>query len=265
MGVEEVLVLKRDRIYRGSLILVNRNYPMRCKKEEVELCHVFEDQPEIRMERESASMMKNLLEGVKSSIVGVSGYRTKEEQIEIFEGSLEENGREFTEKYVAFPDHSEHQTGLAIDLAEKRDEIDFICPEFPYEGDCQKFREKMAFYGFIERYPKEKQDVTGIGAEPWHFRYVGVPHAWLMQEKGMVLEEYVEWIKQFDLQKNPLSLYMKNREVRIGYVKAQGKETKIEGLDVWMDRDRNTKTRIRISGNNMDGFILTCIIVGEKK
>lgn len=190
------------------------------------------------------------------SIVGVSGYRTREEQVQIFEDSLKENGREFTEKYVAFPGHSEHQTGLAIDLAENRDEIDFICPEFPREGICQRFREKMAGFGFIERYAKEKQNVTGIGAEPWHFRYVGTPHARLMQQKGMALEEYVEWLKQFHLLQNPLSLYMQKKEIKIGYVRAQGEVTRIDGLDAWMSGRRDVK--IEISGNNVDGFILTC-------
>lgn len=307
-----MLVLDRSRIYQGSLILVNRRYPMRHIPRERELCPVSANQPEIYMECESAAMLKELLREVEGSysgrkctnsyepdgsqgkvlkiqpsIVGVSGYRSKEEQVRIFEDSLQENGRKFTETYVAFPDHSEHQTGLAIDLAESSAEIDFICPDFPYEGICQKFREKMADFGFIERYPQEKQGVTGIGAEPWHFRYVGVPHARLMQEMGMVLEEYVEWLKQFDLQNNPLSLYRANlshsrsdgeceeMEIKIGYVKAKGDYTMVE-----CDRDFGKYTRIeyvgaqgdfmgmegrlrpgmRISGNNVDGFIFTCIM-----
>lgn len=247
------MVLERERMYQGNLILVNRKYPMQCLKEGQIMCPVFMRQPEICMEQESAEMLKSLLSGFskeKTSIVGVSGYRSKEEQIKIFEDSLQENGREFTEKYVAFPDHSEHQTGLAIDLAEDKPEIDFICPDFPYEGICQKFREKMADFGFIERYPKEKQNVTGIGAEPWHFRYVGTPHARLMQEMGMVLEEYVEWLKQFDIAKNPLSLYDGDRDVRIGYVKAEGEYTKVEGIE----------SQAEISGNNVDGFIFTCTV-----
>ncbi len=307
-----MLVLDRSRIYQGSLILVNRRYPLRHNPRKRELCSVSANQPQIYMECESAAMLRKLLKEVQCRnsdsknanlqesangkgkvlkiqppIVGVSGYRSREEQVKIFEGSLQENGRKFTETYVAFPDHSEHQTGLAIDLAKNSPEIDFICPDFPYEGVCQKFREKMADFGFIERYPQEKQEVTGIGAEPWHFRYVGAPHARLIQEMGMVLEEYVEWLKQFDLQSNPLFLHRANlpygrsngdcgeMEVRIGYVKAQGDYTMVE-----YDRDFGKYTRIeyvgaqgdfmgmegqlrpgmRISGNNADGFIFTCIM-----
>ena len=285
MGAVEMLVLKKEEIYQGNLILVNRKYPVRHWLKEQDLRSVFENQPEICMEQESAQMLQKLLVNVmqqevgagqhpagerncrsrkgnvnvlekEPSIVGVSGYRTREEQVQIFEDSLKENGREFTEKYVAFPGHSEHQTGLAIDLAENRDEIDFICPEFPREGICQRFREKMAGFGFIERYAKEKQNVTGIDAEPWHFRYVGTPHARLMQQKGMALEEYVEWLKQFHLLQNPLSLYMQKKEIKIGYVRAQGEVTRIDGLDAWMSGRQDVK--IEISGNNVDGFILTC-------
>ena len=166
----EMLVLKSEEIYQGNLILVNRNYPVRYRIGEQDLRPVFENQPEICMERESAQRLQKLLKKLSAvevnrdkakrrndrnngheygnvnvvernpEIVGVSGYRTREEQVEIFEDSFKENGREFTEKYVAFPDHSEHQTGLAIDLAENRKEIDFICPEFPCEGICQRFR-----------------------------------------------------------------------------------------------------------------------------
>lgn len=279
-----MLILKREEIYQGNLILVNRNHPVRYRIKEQDLRPVFENQPQICMERKSARMLKKLLKNIyaihvnwdraerpgsrygghenvsvierNSEIVGVSGYRTREEQVKIFEDSLRENGREFTEKYVAFPDHSEHQTGLAIDLAENREQIDFICPEFPREGICQRFREKMAGYGFVERYLKEKQNITGIGAEPWHFRYVGAPHARLMQQKNMALEEYVEWLKQFHLWQNPLSLYLPQKEVKIGYVRAQGEVTKIEGLDAWMGDSQ--KVKMEVSGNNIDGFILTC-------
>lgn len=64
---------------------------------------------------------------------------------------LQENGTEFTAKFVAMPGHSEHQTGLAIDLGLRQPDIDFIRPAFPYEGICQKFRELAPAFGFIER------------------------------------------------------------------------------------------------------------------
>ena len=60
-----------------------------------------------------------------------SGYRSKAEQLAIFENALRSHGREFTETFVAYPGCSEHQTGLAIDLGENRPDLDFLCPQFP--------------------------------------------------------------------------------------------------------------------------------------
>ncbi|MCI8484625.1 MAG: M15 family metallopeptidase [Lachnospiraceae bacterium] len=277
---ESILILLESKIYQGSLILVNQNHPIQAPMSSKKLRSVFPEQPQIQMEQESAGMLKKLLQEiqgeqkakkepvrkeVQGKIVGVSGYRTREEQVQIFENSLTENGRAFTEKYVAFPDCSEHQTGLAMDLAEHRPEIDFICPEFPYDGICQSFRERAAEFGFVERYQEEKQSVTGIGAEPWHFRYVGIPHGELMQEQGMALEEYIEWLKQFDLEENPLKIKRGETEFQIGYVRAQGKYTR------WKMPKRETafssaengnfkrERTIKISGNNVDGFVITMI------
>lgn len=108
-------------------------------------------------------------------ITAVSGWRSQEEQREIYLQSLLENGEEFTNQFVASPGHSEHQTGLAIDLGLKQPDIDFLRPYFPYKGICQTFRELSTDYGFIERYQAGKEAITGIAHEPWHFRYVGVP------------------------------------------------------------------------------------------
>ncbi len=62
---------------------------------------------------------------------------------------------------------------------------------------CQTFREKAAKYGFILRYPAGKEHITGIGHEPWHFRYVGVPHAEIMASEGLTLVEYTDFLTGF--------------------------------------------------------------------
>ncbi len=147
----------------------------------------------VLLERQAAYALERLMEQIDGwrAIVPVSGWRSKEEQEQIWADSLRENGMEFTETYVALPGHSEHESGLAIDLGLKKDVVDFIRPYFPYDGICGTFRALAPDYGFIERYPKGKEEVTGIGHEPWHFRYIGTPHARLLTEAGLVLEEYV--------------------------------------------------------------------------
>ena len=125
----------------------------------------------------------------------VSGYRDGEEQEKIFENkyaSFREQGygrrqaRELTEKWVAEPGTSEHETGLAVD----------INPDREKSGDevYVWLSENAHRYGFVKRYPEDKTDITGIANEPWHYRYVGETAAREMKKKDMCLEEYIEYI-----------------------------------------------------------------------
>lgn len=179
-------------------VLVNASNPIERYPGEEDLAPVMDSFPDVLMERTAAEALKALLEEIGSGdrIVPVSGWRSHREQQKIWDDTIAEKGELFTRKYVAVPGCSEHETGLAIDLAENAPEIDFICPEFPRTGICGKFRERAPHYGFIERYPKGKESVTGIGAEPWHFRYVGLPHSLIMTGLGLVLEEYVGLITE---------------------------------------------------------------------
>lgn len=176
----------------GDLVLVNGTFPCPPGLPQEPLVPVHSADGGILMTRRAAAMLNALMEelGGWADIVPVSGWRSQAEQRAIWDDSMAENGEEFTRKFVARPGHSEHQTGLAIDLGLRGEEVDFIRPEFPYEGICQAFRARMARYGFIQRYPAGKERVTGIAHEPWHFRYVGTPHAQLMTERGLTLEEY---------------------------------------------------------------------------
>lgn len=176
----------------NRLILVNARHA--CPPDAAQdLVPVHENDPDILLEREAACALSRIVERLDGWqwIVPVSGWRSQEEQTAIYEASLRENGPAFTAKFVALPGHSEHQTGLAIDLGLLQPEIDVIRPAFPYKGICQKFRELAPAYGFIERYPAGKEQITGIAHEPWHFRYVGTPHSEIMACQGLTLEEYL--------------------------------------------------------------------------
>lgn len=174
------------------LILVNRQHLVGSKPDD--LVSVSSEYPKIKLRREAQTALENLLLAIGggNQIVPVSGYRSHREQTDIFESSLKENGIEFTEKYVALPGCSEHQTGLAIDLALNQATIDFIRPDFPYDGICGEFRKLAPKFGYIERYPRGKEQITGIAHEPWHFRYVGCPHAKIITAQHLTLEEYIE-------------------------------------------------------------------------
>lgn len=182
--------MRAKNLYNRYLVLVNASHPY--LEEKVRLLPVCPGEPDILLEEQAQRQLSLLMEeiGGWEGIVPVSGWRSRKEQQEIFDTSIRESGEEFTRKFVALPGCSEHQTGLAIDLALKKAEVDFICPDFPRSGICQRFRERAAAYGFIERYRREKESVTGISEEPWHFRYVGAPHAEFMERRGICLEEY---------------------------------------------------------------------------
>lgn len=176
----------------NTLILVNGQhaYPADTAQD---LIPVHEDYPNILLEHEAAQALAHFMKQLDGwrFIVPVSGWRSIEEQRMIYEESLRDNGPVFTEQFVARPGHSEHQTGLAIDLGLRQPSIDFIRPEFPYKGICQQFRELAPFHGFVERYPAGKEIITGVAHEPWHFRYVGMPHSERMARMGLTLEEYL--------------------------------------------------------------------------
>ena len=128
-----------------------------------------------------------------------SAYRSADYQQQLLEQEIQgniEQGLASSEAVVkasaavAQPNHSEHNTGLAVDF--NGVESDF------YNTDAYAWLSAHAAeYGFIERYPDGKQDITGIIYEPWHYRYVGVENAKAIKESGLCLEEYVQ-----SLQKN---------------------------------------------------------------
>lgn len=249
----KTLVLSKEMLHSGDLILVNQQHPY-YEYNDTPLISVQERKSSVLLRRNAVALLSKLMEKMSGwqSIVPVSGWRSMQEQQDIWDQSLEENGLDFTQTYVAVPGHSEHQTGLAIDLGLMKPDIDFICPDFPYSGICQQFRNKAPEYGFIERYPEGKESVTGIGHEPWHFRYVGVPHAVIMQEQGMVLEEYIEFLKQYPYGEKPYLHRSKGYDFKVSYLKAEHKD-KIRLIP-------DSEHPCLVSGNNMDGFIITEIM-----
>lgn len=125
----------------------------------------------------------------KIFIIVDSGYRSYEYQKRIYEKTVQEKGLEYAKQFVAPPGASEHQTGLAIDIAAIRngnysDDIQ--------EGDKESIwmNNNSYKYGFILRYSKKKEEITGYSFEPWHYRYVGIPLANFLYQNDLTLEEY---------------------------------------------------------------------------
>ena len=138
-----------------------------------------------------------------------SGHRTVERQSSNFnrtynnylsEGYSEEEALLKTKEYLTEPGHSEHHTGLAFDLLDQQwvDSGRTLEPDYDTQASQQWLVDTMSDYGFILRYPKGKEEITGIQYESWHFRYVGEEHARFMELHDLVLEEYIELIKLRD-------------------------------------------------------------------
>lgn len=236
--------LLKNQIFEGPLVLVNREHPLRNTAHGT-LTPVDDRYPDILLEYRTAQLLSECIRkaGGADKIVPVSGWRSQEEQQRIWDETMAESGEEFTRRYVAFPGCSEHQTGLAIDLGNAEKHIDFIRPSFPYDGACGAFRKLAAKYGFIERYQRSKESITGIGHEPWHFRYVGIPHAILITENGLCLEEYGDFVRE-----RTRSCVLENGQlVQVFYVPCAGEETEAE----------LPEGCCQISGDNVGGFIVT--------
>ena len=255
------LILEKSGFYNGNLIIVNKTHPIvyKNRNEKSFLVPVDLRHSNILLELKVAIMLSKLVQELscKDSIVPVSGYRSLNEQKQLYTDSLRENGTDFTTKYIALPDRSEHQTGLAIDLAENGNHIDFIRPHFPYTGICNSFRKRSVSYGFIERYPEGKEQITGIAHEPWHFRYVGYPHAEIIQNNRLTLEEYIEYIKGYPYKGEHLMFNDANYNIEIFYV-SDHRQSKIM---VELPED----IPYQVSGNNVNGFIITMWRKNSKK
>ena len=139
-----------------------------------------------QMERVAASHFKEMSNAAKKdgiSIYNVSGYRSYNTQKNLYNNYVNRDGKKKADTYSARAGTSEHQTGLASD-------INSVSSSFE-NTNAFKWLIKNAYkYGFILRYPKGKEFITGYMYEPWHFRYVGEEVAKVIYEKDITYEEY---------------------------------------------------------------------------
>lgn len=150
-------------------------------------------EPSKLMRYDAAKALEKLFSRAKRAgikLYAVSGYRSFKRQREVFKSNFEKDG-EKANKYSARPGQSEHQTGLAIDIT---------CSDVKYELS-ESFENTLAYkwllnnmhsFGFILRYPKDKESITGYMFEPWHLRYVGKDLASRLYEESITLEEYTK-------------------------------------------------------------------------
>lgn len=156
--------------------------------------YAAEGDPKRQMQQVAAHALEQLFVEAEQQgigLVAVSGYRSYERQAQIYQNNVKNNGQEHADKYSAKPGTSEHQTGLAMDVASATETgATLLEPSFSQTNAGEWLAENAHLYGFIIRYPEGKRDVTGYSYEPWHIRYVGETLATEIYHAGITLEEY---------------------------------------------------------------------------
>ena len=200
------LVIAPEDTLVGELILVDRTHPVSEAARRVRLAAPLETQPDVLLAKPAAAALRQALGelGLERRVGAVSGFRTREVQQKLWERMTTpgENGA----PRVAEPGSSEHEAGLAVDLCRLWPLSGHLRLGFPRTGVCQRLREALPRFGFVERYPEGREDVTGIAAEPWHFRYVGTPHALAMTRLELTLEEWLRLLAREAPLARPLAI-----------------------------------------------------------
>lgn len=140
----------------------------------------------------------------------------------------------------------ERTAGYSVDFALLGD--DGSISSFTGGGNYSWIISYAAQYGFIQRFTEDKESATGLTAQPWHYRYVGAPHAVLMQQNGLCLEEYIDYLRDFTVDGEHASVSVGSQYYEIYFVPAESGNTAVPVPK---------NGAYTISGNNVDGFIVT--------
>ena len=174
--------------FKGSILLVNEQNRLREDYVPDELVNLYQQRHSFRMASSEIYLTRQTYEAMEkmfhaaeeanmNGYIVTSGYRSYQRQQEVYAAS--EPGK------AQQPGASEHQTGLAFDVTVETNDGFENTPQYGW------LMAHAHEYGFIQRYPANKADVTGISYEPWHYRYVGVDAATRMHNSGQTLEEFL--------------------------------------------------------------------------
>ena len=175
----------------GKLLLVNKyNYiteKYSVDLKDVDLSYAYNS---VKLDKEAADKFIEMAQACNDDnrhLVAIDGYRDFEYQQEQWDYFKYKGGNKLADAYAARAGYSEHQTGLALDVNVYPNEKNIDFEEF---DEFDWLQEHAAEYGFILRYPKGKEDITGYAYESWHYRYVGVEVAKKIKELDITYDEY---------------------------------------------------------------------------
>ncbi len=184
---------------QGLLILVNKQHPIDqdYKPDDlVKIKYFVSDRSETTryMRAEAADAFHKLVD--KAAAEGLelkmtTAYRSYNFQKILFDNYVEKEGEEAANQYSAKPGQSEHQTGLSVDVSSPS--VDYqLSDDYGKTEEGKWLAENAYRFGFIIRFPKGKEDITGYQYEPWHIRYVGLTTAKEIYEQSLTLEEFLQ-------------------------------------------------------------------------
>ena len=239
-------------IHRGPLILVNHDHAFEIP-DDLELINIVDAQTTSFRVQHNASqlapsiiqpldeMMEAFLAATNNRSVTIrSAFRNYESQQRILNTYTSRMGRREALRWASLPGHSEHHTGLAFDFGIVSGGTVNI---FTGTGNTSWFRRNSYRHGFILRYAQNKTHITQTAHEPWHFRYVGLPHSVIMFQNNWCLEEYIEIIGEYTFEE-PFEFEFNEILYEIYFTAS---------TDVRLPLN----SEFEISGNNIDGFIVT--------
>ncbi len=269
-------VIPNTAIDEGNLVLVNQEHFFQ-KADTVEVRNAFDEKNgDFKVSSSTTCMAPAALDAFKKlasafaeetgshDLLLNSGHRTVAEQQEIRDYYLSIQGEAYVRAYVAKPGESEHHTGLCCDLTFYTDDGRNIpIPDYP---NGQWIPSYASDYGFILRYPEGKSDITGIANEPWHFRYVGLPHSHVCEAKNWCLEEYIEKIRDYTAEGT--LLYITHSGDVYDAIASEGLPTTNGWLIYFVPKEAGDSTSFKvvrgydyeISGTNAGGYIVTIFL-----
>ena len=150
--------------------------------------------PKKQLRQEAALALETLFVDALNNghkLYAVSGYRSYQRQAAIFESNVNKRGWDKATQISAQAGHSEHQTGLAMDITSAAVNYALV-QSFAETVEGKWVAANAHLHGFIIRYPKGKENLTGYMYEPWHLRYVGIAEATYIKENNLILEDFLE-------------------------------------------------------------------------
>lgn len=241
-GTQYVPMLASE-IHNGPLVLVNGEYPMVGTPE----CKAFSEFEYAHFRLPSRSLQVNSL--------------TTQPLVTMFNDFFAATGLENVMIYATTNtpsapayalDAPERATGLTLDLGVLDAATSSHAP-LKAEGGYAWLPEHCHEYGYIQRYPEGKEDITGQAATPWHLRYVGLPHAAYMAEHDLCLEEYLDVVDDYSFEGEHLAITVGEKSYEVYYVP---KNTE----DSFTQIPFSSEVEAQVSGDNRNGFIVTCVL-----